>query len=219
MGYLSVEDALVLANPAPSIVSPLAYVAPWVRLGEGCIVHPFAVVGHLPTASRALARQPTIAQELTIGAGTVIGPHAVIYGGTCIGADCMIGDGASIREGAVIGDRCVIGRTATIMHDVRIASDVRLHDGVHITGGCQIGEGSFFGPGVLTSNDRNIDLEDYRYRGCTPPRFGCRVMVGTGANILAGVTVGDGALIGAGAMVVSDVPAGARMLGPKAVAR
>lgn len=201
------------------MISPLACIAPWVRFGDGCVVHPFAVVGHLPTVSRALARQPTIVRELTIGAGTVIGPHAVIYTGAHIGADCMIGDAASIREGTTIGDRCVIGRHVTVHYDARLASDVRVQDGACITGGCVIGEGSFFGPGVLTSNDRNIDIEDYRYRGCEPPRFGRRVMVGAGANILAGVTVGDDALIGVGAIVVHDVPAGVRVLGQKAMQR
>lgn len=201
------------------MISPLAYVAPWVMLGEGCAVHPFAVVGHLPSISRALARQPCITQELTIGRGTVISPHAVIYGGVFIGDDCLIGDGASIREGTVIGDRCIVGRHATIMHDARIGHDVRLHDDVHVTGGCRIGDGSFLGPGVRMSNDRNIDLKDYRHKGCEPPRFGRRVMVGTGANILAGVCVGDGAVIGIGAVVVDNVAPGARILGPKAVAR
>jgi len=44
-------------------------------------------------------------------------------------------------------------------------------------------------------------------------------MVGSGANVLAGVTVGSGAVIGAGAVVVKDVPAGATWLGPAAAAR
>ena len=105
------------------------------------------------------------------------------------------------------------------MHDVALGDDTHLHDGVHITGGCAVGAGCFFGPGVLTSNDRRIDLMDYAYRGSTPPSFGERVMVGTGANILAGVIVGDNALIGIGAVVVDDVPAGGRVLGQKAVIR
>ena len=83
----------------------------------------------------------------------------------------------------------------------------------------RIGPGCFFGPGVLTSNDRNIDLRRYGFHGVTPPLFGARVMVGTGANILAGVAIGDDALIGAGAIVVEDVPPGARVLGTKATMR
>jgi acetyltransferase-like isoleucine patch superfamily enzyme len=188
-------------------------------LGARCLVHPLAVLGHRPVHSLALARQPEAHGETVIGAGTAVGPLAVVYAGAAIGADCLIGDGASIREGVTIGDRCVIGRHVTIHYDARIASDVRLQDGTHITGGCDIGAGCFFGPGVITCNDRNVDLVDYRFRGALPPRFGRRVLVGAGATILAGVTIGDDAIIGIGAIVVEDVPAGARVLGPKATVR
>lgn len=187
-----------------------------VILGNGCFVHWSAIMGHMPYSSPALARQPDHLGPLIIGNGTIVSPMAVLYVGTKIGADCLIGDGASIREGCVIGDRCVIGRNVMIHYDARIGNDVRVQDGSVITGGCVIGDGCFFGPGVLTSNDRNIDLQDYAYRGAQPPTFGQRVMVGAGANILAGVTIGDGAVIGTGAVVVEDVPAGARALGPKA---
>ncbi len=190
-----------------------------VVLGIGCVVHRSAVMGHTPYSSPALARQPERLGPLVLGDGTIVSPMAVLYVGTTIGCDCLIGDSASIREGCTIGDRCVIGRHVTIHYDARIGNDVRLLDGAHVTGGCVIGDGCFFGPGVLTSNDRNIDLHEYAHRGITPPVFGKRVMVGTGANILAGVTVGDDAVIGVGAVVVDDVPAGARVLGPKAMAR
>jgi acetyltransferase-like isoleucine patch superfamily enzyme len=201
------------------MIAGLACVYAGVTLGDGVTIHPFAVVGHKPSSSPALARQPSPADETTIGARTVISPHAVIYAGVTIGEDCLIGDGASIREGTVIGDRCVIGRHVTLHHDVTLGDDVRLLDGTHLTGGCVVGSGSFFGPGCLTSNDKRIDLHNYAHHGVDPARFGQRVFVGTGANVLAGVTVGDDAVIGAGALVVQDVPAGSRVLGQRAQVR
>lgn len=201
------------------MISSFACVADFARLGEGCVVHPFAVLGHLPSCSRALARKPVPVRDLSIGDRTEIGPHAVIYAGVTIGADCLVGDHASIREGSVIGDRCIVGRSVTVHYDVEIGDDVRLLDGTHVTGGCRIGAGSFIGPGVVTSNDRHVDLANYRYRGPEAPVIGRGVMIGSGANILAGVSIGDGAVIGAGALVVTDVAAGARILGQKATAR
>jgi len=198
------------------MIAGLACVYAGVTLGEGVTIHPFAVVGHKPSSSAALARQPSPVDETTIGARTVISPHAVIYAGVTIGEDCLIGDGASIREGTVIGDRCVIGRHVMVHYNARIADDVRVQDQTVITGGCVVGDGCFFGPGVLTSNHRNIDLDAYEHSNIVPPVFGRRVMVGAGANIVAGVTVWDGALIGAGALVVEDVAPGARVLGVKA---
>ncbi len=180
------------------------------------VIHPFAVVGRLPDESAALARQPNRVKTLRIGDGTIIGPHAIIYGGTTIGRDCLLGDYASVREGCALGDRVVVGRHVTINYDCEVADDVRFQDTTHLTGGARVGRGCFFGVGVITSNDRRVDLVDYHYPGAQPTIFGERVMVGSGANILAGVSVGDGALIAAGALVVKNVGAGETILGPVA---
>lgn len=200
-------------------ISPLAYVAPWVRLGSGVVVHPFAVVGRVPDTSPALARQPDRKEWLEIGDGTVIGCHAVVYSGTRIGHDCLIGDYASIREGCRLGNRIVVGRYVGLNYDCHVADDVRFQDGTHLTGGARVGKGCFFGVGVVTSNDRRVDLIDYHYPGANPTVFGERVMIGSGANIVAGVTVGDEALIGAGALVVKDVPPRSIIVGPIARVR
>lgn len=203
-------------TPSGARVHRLACVAPWVQLGEGVVIHPFAVVGRLPDQSAALARKPTAAEWLEIEGGSVIGPHAIVYGGTRIGAGCLIGDHASVREGCDIGPGCIIGRHVTVNYNVCMDRAVRLQDFTHITGNCSIGAESFFGVGIVTSNDRRVDLDDYHFPGANPPHFGSRVMVGSGANVLAGVRIGDGALIGAGALVVKDVPAGGRALGKPA---
>lgn len=200
-------------------VSSRAIVAPWVTLGAGVKVHAFAIVGRLPDESPALARQPRRVKQLHIGAGTVIGPHAVVYGGSAIGENCLIGDFASVREGCKIGDRVVVGRYAAIGYDCEIADDVRFQDQTNLVGGARVGKGCFFGIGVVTSNDRRVDLADYHYPGASAPVFGERVMVGSGANIVAGAHVGDDALIAAGAVIVDDVPAGHVMMGPAAERR
>ena len=200
-------------------ISPLAYVAKWVRFGRGVVVHPFAVVGRVPDKSVALARQPAQDEWLEIGDGTVIGPHAVLYSGTKIGRDCLIGDYASVREGCTLGDRVVVGRYVAINYECEIADDVRFQDTTHLTGCARVGKGCFFGVGVVTSNDRRVDLVDYHYPIPQPVTFGERVMIGSGANIVAGVHVGDDALIGAGALVVKDVPRGALILGQPAARR
>lgn len=203
-----------------TLVHRTAIVAPWVELGEGCIVHPYAVVGRAPDTSASLARAPHQHRRLVIGARTVIGCHAIVYSDVDLGEDCLIGDYASIREGSRVGRRCVIGRQVTVNYNALIADDCRFQDGTHITGHCEIGEGCFFGVGVVTSNDRNVTLgEGYHFPTPQPPIFGARVMVGSGANVLAGVHVGDEALIGAGALIVKDVPAGMKMLGTPATLR
>ena len=208
--------AAARSRGANCTIHPTAVVMPWVELGDNVVVHPFAYVGRLPDHSAALARQPGPERTLKIGARTVIGPHSILYGGSSIGEDCLIGDHASVREGCTIGSRVVVGRSVTIHYDCEVADEVRFMDGTHLTGCAKVGKGCFFGVGVVTSNDRHVDLINYHFPTPQPVIFGERVMIGSGANIVAGVTVGDDALIGAGALVVKNVPARSKILGAPA---
>lgn len=186
--------------------------------GEGVQTLGPCQIGVIPLPAAGNRRQPSYQPVVRIGAGTVIHPYAVIYAGAVIGENCFIGPHTTIREGAVIGDRCVIGNAVEVNYETVIGDDCRIMSMTHLTGRMVIGAGSFFGVGVVTSNDRRIDLADYQYRAneVAGPRVGRSVMVGSGANLLAGITIGDGAIIAAGALVVKNVPAGAVAKGPVA---
>jgi len=195
-------------------------VAPWPVMGLGVIVGPNPVFGLQPLANAANRR--TVRQDHgagSIGSGTIIGAGLILYAGVRIGADCRLGDRVTIREDTRIGARCVIGTNVDIQYGALIADDVRILNGAHIAGGTVIGDGSFIGPGVWTANDRHIDLADYQDRGTrAAPIIGKRVFVGVGAIILPGVTIGDGAIIAAGAVVVKCVASGAKVFGMPASA-
>lgn len=199
---------------ARAVVSELAKVAPFVRLGDDCLVHSFAYIGRLTSQSASLARQVTPDEWCEIGAGCEIGVGAIIFGGVMIGRDCMIGDQSNIREGVSLGARCVVGVGTSILYDAQIAEEVKIMGGCHITGGCVIGKRTFVGVGVITTNDKHP--EGYEFKGCAPPMIGERCLIGSGAVILPGVRIGDGAVIGAGALVTRDVAPGEKMLGEPA---
>jgi acetyltransferase-like isoleucine patch superfamily enzyme len=182
-------------------------------IADSVVIHPMCLVDYPPSRSPSLARVPVTARETRIGHRTELMPFALVYRSAWIGADCLIGNHASIREGATIGDRCIIGRNVTINYEAVIEDEVRIQDGAHITGGCRIGRGSFIGVNVTTSNDRRREIVDYQWVGATPPVIGRRCLIGSGANIIPGVRIGDGAVIGAGALVTKDVPAGGTVLG------
>jgi serine O-acetyltransferase len=110
--------------------------------------------------------------------------------------------GVEIHPGAVIGRRLfidhgaavVIGETAVIGDDVTIYHQVTL------------------GAVGWWTDNRRPDRQRH-------PSIGDRVVIGTNATILGAVTIGDDAVIGAQALVTSDVPAGARVHGPVAAVR
>lgn len=204
---------------AQPFVHPTAFVAPWVTLADDVIIHPFAVVGRLPSNSRVLARRPNRRENLYIGARTEIGAHAIVYGDVEIGRECLIGDRATIREECRIGNQCLFGIGVTVGYETVIGNRVKIMEGSHMTGRMIIEDDVFVGLNVTTSNDRRVDPLNYVFteevRG---PILRHGAMIGSGANILPGVEIGANAKIAAGALIVHSVAAGMRILGHKGIA-
>lgn len=213
--YSADQDWQILKNGTQ--IHKTALVAPWVWFDDNCIVNPYAVVGRMPNHNSALVRTPHAPRILKFGRNTIIGCHAIIFGDVVVRDNCFIGDYASIREGCRIGNMCVIGRQVTLNYNVKIGDRSRFQDGTHITGDCIIGSDCFFGVGVITSNDRRVDLDHYHFPNPSqPPIFGNKILVGSGANILAGCKIGDNVIIGAGALITKNVEKDCVMLGKSA---
>jgi serine O-acetyltransferase len=109
----------------------------------------------------------------------------------------------------------IVRRVQTALFGIEIARDVKLGEGVvfvHtvgvvIGGDAEIGDRvMFLGGNTIGSGKAVADRPSY-------PRIGNDVVIGAGARILGGVTIGDGASIGANAVVLCDVPAGAAAVG------
>jgi serine acetyltransferase len=111
----------------------------------------------------------------------------------------------------------VVRRLQTAFFGMEIARDVQLGEGVVFlhTVGIVIGGNAQIGDRVLFLGGNTIGSIN---RGAYP-RIGNDVVIGAGARILGPVNIGDGAAIGANAVVVCDVPAGAVAVGVPAVVR
>jgi acetyltransferase-like isoleucine patch superfamily enzyme len=181
-----------------------------VEVGDGVTIFDGAVLGR-PPLSAGNATRPIPAQHgaLRIGRGSIVGANAVLYTGSTFGDRVLIGDLASIREGCTVGDDGVIGRGVLVMYDTSIGARTRIIDGAIITGGATIEDDVFIGPGVNSINDNDVYLRRYgcgegTWRGATIRRF---AVIGTGANVAAGIEIGRGALVAPSAMVTKDVEA------------
>ena len=212
---MPVDHRAIIDNPELlrpySTVHPLAVLMGRVILERGSVVMPLAVVGKPTRGSGTLARSPdrNLDDETVIGEGATVDAHALIYAGVHVGRGSIIGAHASVREGSVIGARCTIGHYADISHDCVISDGVRVMNHATVIGGTIVGEGAFIGPGVTMANDSDIDgivAGKWSVTRCNPPVIGKHAFIGCGAVILAGVHIGDGAKVCAGAVVTKDVP-------------
>jgi acetyltransferase-like isoleucine patch superfamily enzyme len=177
-----------------------------VRLGDGCVVGKPPV---LAAGSSAAGEEPGPAR---LGDGVSVGAGAVVLAGAELGDGCVIGDQAHVRERTSIGPGCVVGRGASVENDVRIGARVRLQTNAYITAWSVVEDDVFVAPGAVTTNDPTAGRRRHgeELRGPTLRRA-CRV--GAGAVLLPGVEVGEEAFVAAGAVVTSDVPARAVVMG------
>ena len=177
-----------------------------VVLGEGTEVEDFCIVGTPPRGARA--------GELltTIGPGATIRSHTVIYAGNTIGRNFQTGNKVNIRESNQIGDNVSVGTLSVIEHHVEIADNVRIHTQVFIPEFSVLEAGCWIGPNVVFTNAKYPLSPGVKDQLAGPViRRGAKI--GANATLLPGVVVGENALVGAGTVVVRDVPPGAVVVG------
>ena len=144
--------------------------------------------------------------ETVIGPAAVIRSHTVIYAGNRIGPGFQTGHQVSIREDNVIGDSVSVGTGSVIEHHVRIADRVRIHSQAFVPEMSILGEGCWIGPRVCITNARyplSPNVKNELIGATIEPG----AKIGANSTLLPGVRIGADALVGAGSVVVKDVPA------------
>jgi acetyltransferase-like isoleucine patch superfamily enzyme len=178
-----------------------AYVAPGVRIGPGADLQLPCIIGKAPRG-KAEGELP-----LTIGADAVIRPFTTLYAGSTFGDRLQTGQGASVRERNHVGDDVSVGTNAVLEFGNRIGNRVRIHSGCFLEM-TTLEDDVFVGPNVVFTDDPH-PMGCPRYEECRGGAVVRRLArIGANATLLPGVEVGEGALVGAGAVVVKNVPAG-----------
>jgi UDP-2-acetamido-3-amino-2,3-dideoxy-glucuronate N-acetyltransferase len=133
-------------------------------------------------------------------------PTAVVESNN-IGRGTKIWHFAHVREGAKIGENCVVGKSVYIDTDVEIGNSVKIQNFVSVYKGVRIEDGVFVGPSVTFTND--IYPRAFRWDEDTiiPTVVKKGASIGANSTIVCGVTIGEYAMIGAGAVVTKDSPA------------
>lgn len=143
----------------------------------------------------------------------MIHPSADIAATAVIGNNCKVWHWAQISADARIGDDCTIGSNVYIDRGVAVGHRVKIQTGAQLYRGVVVEDGVFIGPLACLTNDRyprailpdgrlktDADWEMGRIRVCTG------AALGAGSIVLANISVGRFAMVGAGAVAAEDVP-------------
>jgi acetyltransferase-like isoleucine patch superfamily enzyme len=126
-------------------------------------------------------------------------------------SDCQIGEGTRVWQfvvilaGAKIGEHCNICAHSLIEGDVRLGDRVTIKSGVFLWNGIALDDDVFVGPSVVFTNDLFPRSKKYP-DAVTKTSVGKGASIGANATILAGIRIGEYAMVGAGSVVVKDVP-------------
>lgn len=211
-------DALGTPRPVTirfgAVVGPFAVIHGGTTIGEQARVEEHTVVG-TPELGYAVGRiYPGTGGGTMIGAGAVVRAGAVLYADVQIGVNVLIGHHTLLRTGVHVGIESQLGHHLTVERATRIGRDVRCSPGSHITSSTVLADRVFLGAGVRTINDKTLTWRDPHSKPTlAAPWFDTGAKVGSGSVVLAGVTVGERALVGAGSLVTRDIPAGAMAYG------
>ena len=133
-----------------------------------------------------------------------IHPTANIHPKAILGEETKIWINVQIRENAQIGKNCIISKDVYVDFDVKIGDECKIQNSVSIYNGVTIENAVFVGPNVAFTNDKipRAFNKDWKV---TPTLVKQGASIGANATIVCGITIGQFAMVAAGAVVTKDV--------------
>lgn len=174
---------------------------PNVHIGKNAVIGDFVIIGEPPRGKKE-GEMPTI-----IGDGAIIRSHTVIYAGNIIGHNFQTGHHTLVREENTIGDNVSIGSSSVVEHHVKIGNGVRIHTQAFVPEESILEDDCWIGPNVVITNAA-YPLSPNAKKELKGANVQKKAKIGANATLLPGVSIGENALVGAGAVVTKDVPPG-----------
>jgi UDP-2-acetamido-3-amino-2,3-dideoxy-glucuronate N-acetyltransferase len=125
-----------------------------------------------------------------------------------IGENTKIWHFSHIQPGAIIGRNCSIGQNVNIANNVKIGNHVKIQNNVSVYEGVELEDYVFCGPSMVFTNVK-LPRSEFPQRGSShysKTLVKKSASIGANATIVCGVTIGEYAMIGSGAVVTKDVP-------------
>jgi bifunctional UDP-N-acetylglucosamine pyrophosphorylase/glucosamine-1-phosphate N-acetyltransferase len=164
-----------------TVIEPFAQLLGRTRVGSGCRIRSFSVIENCTLGNGVQILQSCVLEDSTIADGARLGPFTHLRPGNEVGENAHVGNFVEMKKSR-------LGKGAKANH-------------LTYLGDAEIGEGSNIGAGTITCNYDGVNKH--------VTRIGKAAFVGSDTTLVAPITVGDGAYIGAGSCITKDVPADA----------
>jgi UDP-2-acetamido-3-amino-2,3-dideoxy-glucuronate N-acetyltransferase len=164
-----------------------------------------AVLRVLEACQRSLERGGTPVR-LAVDAAYFVHPTATVDPGAVIGAGTRIWHYTHVSDGATIGRDATLGQNVFVARDVVIGNNVKIQNNVSVYEGVTLEDDVFCGPSMVFTNVVNPRSHVSRKTEFRPTLVRRGGTVGANATVLCGHVVGRYAFVGAGAVVLDDVP-------------
>ncbi len=167
-----------------TVVYPNTAISRLTEIGDGCTIGPSSRLSNAKIGPGVTVRESVVIDSV-VGAGTIVGPYAHVRGESVLGEDVRIGNFVEIKK-------------SDLATGVKAGHLTYLGDAV-------VGSETNVGAGTITCNYDGLNKN--------PTVIGRDAFIGSNSSLVAPVSIGDGALTGAGAVVTHDVPPGERVAG------
>lgn len=147
----------------------------------------------------------------------IIHPTAIVDDGAVIGDDTRIWHWVHVSGGARIGQGCSLGQNVFVGNNVKIGNNAKIQNNVSVYDNVTLEDDVFCGPSMVFTNVMNPRAHVSRKSEYRDTLIKRGATLGANCTIICGVTVGELAFVGAGAVVNRDVAAYALMVGVPAV--
>ncbi|MGA3032820.1 MAG: DapH/DapD/GlmU-related protein [Terracidiphilus sp.] len=188
-----IDAGVAIDRPETCVIDPEVEVAP------GAVIEPYVqLLGKTRIGAGCRIRSFSVIENCTLGSGVLVRNHCVLEDST-VADHAQIGPFAHLRPGSEIGEGAHVGNFVETKK-ARLGKGVKANH-LSYLGDAEIGEGTNIGAGTITCNYDGVNKH--------ATRIGKGAFVGSDSTLVAPISLGDGAYIGAGSCITKDVPADA----------
>ena len=173
------------------------------KAGKGVVLDINCVFkGQVVLGDNVIIGPNCVVSDSKLDSGTVIKPNSVLEGAE-VGKNCSVGPFARLRPGAVLGDDVSVGNFVEVKKSVFGAGAKANH--LAYVGDSDVGAGANIGAGTITCN--------YDGANKSKTKIGKNAFIGSNSSLVAPVSIGDEATVGAGSTITKDVKDGELAVG------